>query len=143
MGFSKNSKREVHSNIGLLQQTRKYLEKQPKLPTKRSFPGGSDDKESTYSECDLGSIPGLGRSVGGKHDSTLQYSCLENPHGQRSLAGYSPWSHKELDVTEVTARTHGYDTTETVFSQICEISSVPEMVEYASTSMTASSEHFR
>ena len=20
----------------------------------------------------------------------LQYSCLENPHGQRSLAGYSP-----------------------------------------------------
>ena len=23
-------------------------------------------------------------------------------HGQRSLAGYSPWSHKELDLTEVT-----------------------------------------
>ena len=100
MGFSKNSKREVHSNIGLLQQTRKYLEKQPKLPTKRSFPGGSDDKESTYSECDLGSIPGLGRSVGGKHDSTLQYSCLENPHGQRSLAVYSPGGCKESDTTE-------------------------------------------
>ena len=29
-----------------------------------------------------------------------QYSCLENPHGQRSLAGYSPWGHKELDMTE-------------------------------------------
>ena len=29
-----------------------------------------------------------------------QYSCLENPHGQRSLAGYSPWGHKELDTTE-------------------------------------------
>ena len=31
---------------------------------------------------------------------TLQHSCLENPHGQRSLAGYSPWGHKELDTTE-------------------------------------------
>ena len=30
----------------------------------------------------------------------IQYSCLENPHGQRSLAGYSPWGHKELDRTE-------------------------------------------
>ena len=26
--------------------------------------------------------------------------ALENPHGQRSLAGYSPWSHKESDMTE-------------------------------------------
>ena len=30
----------------------------------------------------------------------LQYACLENPHGQRSLVGYSPWGHKELDTTE-------------------------------------------
>ena len=36
-----------------------------------------------------GSIPGLGRSPGGGHGNPLQYSCLENPHGQRSLAGYS------------------------------------------------------
>ena len=33
-----------------------------------------------------------------------QYSCLENPHGQRSLAGYSPWGHKELDTTERLSR---------------------------------------
>ena len=26
--------------------------------------------------------------------------CLENPHGQRSLAGYSPWGRKRLDMTE-------------------------------------------
>ena len=32
-----------------------------------------------------GSIPGLGRSPGGGHGNVLQYSCLENPHGQRSL----------------------------------------------------------
>ena len=30
----------------------------------------------------------------------IQYSCLENPHGQRSLVGYSPWSLKELDRIE-------------------------------------------
>ena len=29
----------------------------------------------------------------------LQYSSLENPHGQRSLVGYSSWSHKESDTT--------------------------------------------
>ena len=34
--------------------------------------------------------PGLGRSSGGGHGNPLQYSCLENPHGQRSLADYSP-----------------------------------------------------
>ena len=51
---------------------------------------------------DSGSIPGLGRSPGGGHGNPLLYSCLENPHGQRSLAGYSPWSHKESDATELT-----------------------------------------
>ena len=36
------------------------------------------------------------------HGDPLQYSCLENPHGQRSLAGDSPWGHKESDTTEAT-----------------------------------------
>ena len=49
---------------------------------------------------DLGLIPGLGRSPGGRHGIPLQYSCLESPHGQRSLASYSPWGHKESDTTE-------------------------------------------
>ena len=64
------------------------------------FPGGSDGKESACNTGDLGSVPGLGRSPGGGHGHPLQYSCLENPHGQRSLMGYSPWGHKELDVSE-------------------------------------------
>ena len=51
---------------------------------------------------DKGSIPGLGRSPGGGHGDPLQYSCLENLHGQRSLVGHSPWGHKELDTTEGT-----------------------------------------
>ena len=45
-------------------------------------------------------IPGLGRSRGGGHGNLLQYSCLKNPQEQKSLAGYSPWGHKELDMTE-------------------------------------------
>ena len=49
---------------------------------------------------DLGFIPGLGRSPRRGHGNLLQYSCLENPHGQRSLAGCSPWGCKELDMTE-------------------------------------------
>ena len=39
---------------------------------------------------DTGSVPGSGRSPGGGHGNPLQYACLENPHGQRSLVGYSP-----------------------------------------------------
>ena len=49
---------------------------------------------------DVGSIPGAGRSPGGGHGNLLQYSCLENPHGQRSLVGYSPWGQKESDMTK-------------------------------------------
>ena len=48
-------------------------------------------KESTCNAGDVGSIPGLGRSSGRGHGNPLQYSCLENPHRQKSLAGYSPW----------------------------------------------------
>ena len=65
-----------------------------------SFPHGSDSKKSAGNAGDLGSIPGLGRSLGGGHGNTLQYSCLENPHGQKSLVGYSPWDGKELDLSE-------------------------------------------
>ena len=72
------------------------------------FPGGSDGKESTCSAGNLGSIRGLGRSPGGGHGNPFQYSCLENPHGQRSLAGCSPWDHKEWDTAErLSTHAHG------------------------------------
>ena len=64
------------------------------------FSGGSVGKVSAYNAGNLSSIPELGRSPGGGHGNPLQYSCLENPHGQRSLAGYSPWGRKELDRTQ-------------------------------------------
>ena len=60
---------------------------------------GSDGKASVYNAGDLGSSPGLGRPPREGHGNPLQYSCLENSHGQ-SLAGYSPWGHKELDTTK-------------------------------------------
>ena len=43
---------------------------------------------------DLGLIPVSGRSPGGGRGNPLQYSCRENPHGQRSLAGHSAWGCK-------------------------------------------------
>ena len=49
---------------------------------------------------DVGSIPGLGRSLGGGNGNALQYSRLENPHGQRSLVGPSPCGCKESDMAE-------------------------------------------
>ena len=49
---------------------------------------------------DLGLICGLGRSPGRGHSNPQQYSCLENPHGQRSLVGYSPRGQKGSDTNE-------------------------------------------
>ena len=48
----------------------------------------------------MGLIPEWGRSPEGGNGNPLQYSRLENPHGQTILAGYSPWGCKELDTTE-------------------------------------------
>ena len=71
------------------------------------FPSCSDGKESTCNAGDTSSIPGLGRSPGGGHSNPLQYSGLENPHGERSLASYSPWGCKELDMTnQLSMHTH-------------------------------------
>ena len=58
-------------------------------------------KESACSAGDASLIPRSGRFPGGGHGNPLQYSCLKNPHGQKSLLGYSPYGHKKLDTTEV------------------------------------------
>ena len=54
---------------------------------------------------DVSSIPGSGRSPEERNGNTLQYSCLENPNGQRILVGYNPWGCNESDMTEQ-LRTH-------------------------------------
>ena len=64
------------------------------------FPGGSNGKETACNAGDVGSIPGLGRSPREGNGSPLQYSYLENFHGQRRLAGYGLWGHKRVPTTE-------------------------------------------
>ena len=66
-------------------------------------PGGSDGEESTYSVEDLGLIPGFDSLV----KISWRRAWLPTPvflsrefHGQRTLAGYSPWDCKESNTTE-------------------------------------------
>ena len=64
------------------------------------FPGSSAGKDSAYNAGDPSLISGLGRSPGEGIGYPLQYFCLENPHGQKSLASYSPWVCKKSATTE-------------------------------------------
>ena len=66
---------------------------------KRGFPGGSVVKNVPAIQAD--------RYPGGGHGNPYQYSCRENPMDKGTLAGYSPWGHKELGTTEHT-RTQGH-----------------------------------
>ena len=66
----------------------------------KSFPGGSDDKESACNVWRARFNHWSGRFPRDSNGNSLQYSCVENPHEQRSLTGYSPWGQKEWDVTE-------------------------------------------
>ena len=87
----------------MIKESNKYFSKEGmQLASKHilDFPGCPDCKEFTSNAEDLASILGLGRSPGGGHGNLLKYSSLENPHGQRKVAGYSPWGHKKSDMTE-------------------------------------------
>ena len=64
------------------------------------FPGGSDGKESARNAGDLGLIPGSERSSGEANGNSLQYSYLENSVNRGAWVGYSPWGHKESNMTE-------------------------------------------
>ena len=62
------------------------------------FPGGSVVKNLPANTGDMVSISALEELT--EKDVTSHSSILAwEIHGQRSLAGYSPWSHKELDIT--------------------------------------------
>ena len=63
------------------------------------FPGGPVGKESACNVGDQGSIPRSGRSPRREWQPTLVFLPGEF-YGQKSLVGYSPWGHKELDMTE-------------------------------------------
>ena len=65
------------SDMKLHTSSQSMLEKETLYPLV-AFPSGSTVKESTYSAGDLGSIPGLERSLGERKGYPLQYSGLEN-----------------------------------------------------------------
>ena len=61
---------------------------------KWGFSAVSDDKESACGAGDMGLICGSGRSPGEGNGYPFQNILAWRIHGQRSLAGYSPWGHK-------------------------------------------------
>ena len=62
--------------------------------------GGSNSKGCACYVGDLDSTLGLGRSHWRRKWQPTPVVLPGELHGQRSLTGYSPWDHKELDMTE-------------------------------------------
>ena len=83
------------------------------------FPGGASGKEPA---CQCRKYFGFGPWV-----EKISWKRTQQPtpvflpgesHGQRSLEGYSPQRHKELDITEVTWRTYIHTHTHTYLLEI-------------------------
>ena len=62
------------------------------------FPGGASGRLVKNLPANAGAL----RAADGIHGSPRRCPHLEDPHGQRSLAGYSRWGRKESDATEAT-----------------------------------------
>ena len=71
----------------------------------KEFSGGLDAKDYTRSAGHLDLIPGLEDPLE-KGMATHSVFLAGEFHGQRSLVGYSPWGHKELDMTEWLTLSH-------------------------------------
>ena len=68
------------------------------------------DEESACQGRRCGLILEWTRSPGEGNSNPVQYSCLENPHGQKGLVGYNPWGHKRVGhdlVTKQQQKVHG------------------------------------
>ena len=72
----------------------------PGLPVHHQLPEFTQTHVNRVSDAIQPSHPLSSPSPPAPNPSPLQYSCLENHHRQRSLAGFSPWGHKQSDVTE-------------------------------------------
>ena len=99
------------------------------------FPDGSAGKESACNAGDTGDvgwIPGSGRSPGGEKWQPSSVFLPEKSHGQRSLAGYSPKGHKELDMTErlstAPAHTQSYRLSNENNRQVRKLASAPNLI---------------
>ena len=99
------------------------------------FPNGSAGKESPCNAGDTGDvgwIPGSGRSPGGEKWQPTSVFLPEKSHGQRSLAGYNPKGHKELDMTEwlstAPAHTQSYSLSNENNRQVRKLASAPNLI---------------
>ena len=99
---------ESYTTEATLQQQQQYVLRG------QGFPGGSDGKESACSVGDLGSISGLGGVPWRREWQPTPVFLPGECHGQRSLAGYSPWGHKESDLTEQFSHTRAHTHTNTL-----------------------------
>ena len=67
------------------------------------FVGGSEVKNPSASGGDTGDVgfnPWVGKIPWSRKQQLTPVFLPGESHGQRSLAGYSPWGHKEFDTTE-------------------------------------------
>ena len=62
----------------------------------KGFPGGSVEKSLPVDAGDASSIPGLGRFPWRRKWQLTPVFLSGTSHGQRRLAGYSPWGHKQV-----------------------------------------------
>ena len=76
-----------------------WLNNNNNKPIYIGFPGGSDGKEFACNAGDMDLIPGSGKSPG-EGGNPLPVFLSRESHGQRSLAGYSPWCCQESNMTE-------------------------------------------
>ena len=67
----------------------------------RGFPGGSGSKESARNAGDPSLIPWVGKIPWRREWQPSPVFLPGEFHGQRSLAGYSPWGCKVSDTTEL------------------------------------------
>ena len=70
------------------------------------FPGGAVVKSLRANAGDAGN-PWVGKTPWSRQWQPTPAFLPGQSHGQRSLAGYSPWGHKESDMTEY-AHTSGH-----------------------------------
>ena len=65
----------------------------------KHFPGSTSGKDPT---CQCGFDPWAGKIPWRRAWQPTPVFLPGESHGERSLVGYSPWGHKELDMTEAT-----------------------------------------
>ena len=88
------------SGLGLYKYKTQIIKRTYNTLSKLGYFGSSDGNESACNAGDLGLIPAVGKIPWRREQLPTPVFWPGEFHGQRSLVGYSPWSHKELDTAE-------------------------------------------